>query len=131
MKLIYLITAHAVLLLHVLFVVFVVAGLVLVFAGKWLDWAWVRNRTFRFAHLAAIGIVVLQSWIGMICPLTTIEMWLRERAGDTTYAGAFIAHWLESMLYFRAPPWVFAVGYTAFGVLVVGSWFWVRPNRKF
>lgn len=126
----YALAADAVLSLHVLFVLFVVAGLLVIFVGKWLGWSWVRNRAFRIAHLIAIGIVVLQSWIGMICPLTTVEMWLRERAGDATYTGAFIAHWLESMLYFQAPPWVFAICYTAFGVLVIGSWFWVRPNEK-
>jgi drug/metabolite transporter superfamily protein YnfA len=126
----YLIVADVVLSLHVLFVIFVIAGLLLIFAGKWLNWSWVRNRVFRITHLVAIGIVVLQAWIGMICPLTTIEMWLRERAGDATYGGAFIAHWLESLLYYQAPPWVFAICYTAFGALVVGSWFWVRPNER-
>jgi len=122
--------ADAVLALHAIFVVFVVAGLILIIAGGRLDWAWVRNRSFRITHLAAIGIVVGQSWIGMICPLTVLEMWLRERAGDATYSGAFIAHWMESLLYYQAPAWVFAASYTAFAALIVGSWFWVRPNRK-
>ena len=126
----YLIAADSVLLLHVLFVAFVVFGLVLIYIGKAMAWAWVRNRMFRITHLIAIGIVVVQSWIGMICPLTTVEMWLRDRAGDATYSGAFIAHWLESILYFQAPAWVFAVCYTAFGALVIASWFWVRPNEK-
>ena len=126
----YLLAADAMLALHVLFVAFVVVGLVLILAGGILRWSWVRNRTFRIAHLVAIGIVVLQSWFGMICPLTTIEMALRARAGDATYAGSFIAHWLESLLYYQAPAWVFAVCYTAFGALVVASWFWVRPRNS-
>ena len=127
-ELLYLIAADALLVTHVLFVLFVILGLVLVIVGKLLDWSWVRNPYFRFAHLAAIGIVVLQSWIGMICPLTTWEMALREKAGDTVYAGSFIAHWLESLLYYRAPMWVFALCYTLFAALVVASWFWVRPR---
>lgn len=124
----YRIAADAVLLLHVLFVVFVVAGLILILAGGLAGWRWVRNPGFRIAHLVAIGIVVLQAWLGVICPLTTIEMALRSRAGDAVYSGAFIAHWLEAILYYDAPAWVFAVCYTAFGLLVVGSWFWVRPR---
>ncbi len=116
--------------LHVLFVAFVIVGLVLVLVGGFLGWSWVRNRTFRVVHLVAIGIVVLQSWFGMICPLTTIEMALRARAGDATYTGSFIAHWLESLLYYQAPAWVFAVCYTAFGMLVIASWFWVRPRKS-
>lgn len=125
----YLLAADAMLVLHVLFVGFVIVGLVLVFVGGFRGWSWVRNRTFRIAHLVAIGIVVLQSWFGIICPLTTIEMALRARAGDATYTGSFIAHWLESLLYYQAPAWVFAVCYTGFGAMVVASWFWVRPRK--
>lgn len=126
----YLLAADAVLLLHVLFVVFVVTGLVLVLAGKLMSWAWVRNWWFRVIHLAAIGVVVLQSWLGVICPLTKLEMYLRGKAGDAMYAGSFVAHWLESILYYRAPAWVFAACYTAFAAIVVLSWVWVRPHRR-
>ena len=113
---------------HVLFVAFVVVGLALILIGKPLHWGWVRNPWFRIAHLTAIGIVALQSWVGIICPLTTWEMTLREYAGDSTYSGSFIAHWLESLLYFQAPAWVFTVCYTVFAAIVVVSWFWVRPR---
>jgi hypothetical protein len=125
-----LLAADAVLLLHALFVVFVIAGLLLILAGKVLAWSWVRNWWFRVTHLVAIAVVVLQAWLGVICPLTTLEMVLRREAGDATYAGTFISHWLESILYYQAPAWVFAACYTAFAALVVLSWFWVRPNRR-
>lgn len=120
--------ADALLVLHVLFVAFVVLGLVAILIGKLLSWRWVRHLWFRLAHLLCIGIVVLQSWAGVICPLTIWEMALRENAGDAVYAGAFIAHWLESMLYYQAPAWAFVVVYTVFGGLVVASWFWVPPD---
>jgi hypothetical protein len=126
----YLLAADAVLLLHVLFVVFVVVGLLLILAGKRLSWSWVRNWWFRVLHLAAIGVVVLQSWLGAICPLTKLEMYLRGKAGEATYAGGFVSHWLEAILYYRAPAWVFAVVYTAFAIVVVLSWVWVRPHRR-
>jgi hypothetical protein len=126
----FLIAADLVLTLHVLFVAFVIVGLVLIFVGWSGNWRWVRNRRFRILHLVAIAVVVIQSWVGVLCPLTKIEMALRERAGDTTYSGAFIAHWLENILYYRAPAWVFVVCYTMFGALVVASWYWVRPDRR-
>lgn len=129
-KLLYLIAADAILITHSLFVCFVVAGLLLVFIGKWRGWRWVYHFWFRVAHLIAIGVVVLQSWLGMICPLTIWEMQLRALAGDQVYSGAFIAHWLQQLLFYRAPDWVFALLYTAFGALVVASWFWVRPRRQ-
>lgn len=125
----YLIAADAILFTHTLFVGFIVFGLVFIFVGKLRSWAWVRNPWFRYAHLAAIGVVVLQSWLGAICPLTTWEMALREKAGEAVYSGAFVAHWLESILYYRAPEWFFVVCYTVFGLLVAATWYWVRPRR--
>ena len=125
----FLLAADAILLLHVLFVAFVVIGMLLVYIGKVRDWSWVRNPWFRLTHLIAITVVVIQSWLGLICPLTTIEMTLRSRAGDTVYAGSFISHWLESMLYYELQPWVFVVCYMAFAAIVAASWHWIRPRR--
>jgi hypothetical protein len=125
----YLLAADLLLFGHVLFVAFVVFSLALILIGKVFAWDWVRSAWFRFGHLAAIGIVVLQSWVGVICPLTTWEMALREHAGGVVYSGSFISHWLESILYFRAPAWVFSVCYTVFAAVVIASWFWVRPRR--
>ena len=124
-----LIFADAILFIHAVFVVFVVLGLLLICAGGLRNWSWVRNLWFRLAHLLSVGIVVLQSWLGMLCPLTVWEVALREKAGDAVYTGSFVAHWLESLLYYRAPDWVFVVVYTAFGMFVIASWFFVRPLR--
>ena len=124
----FLLAADAVLLLHTLIVIFVVIGLILLFIGKARKWSWVRNPWFRVVHLLAIAVIVVQSWFGLICPLTSFEMALRSRASDTVYTGSFIAHWLDSILYYQAPPWVFMVCYSVFGALVVGSWFWIRPR---
>ena len=125
----FLLAADAVLLLHLLFVAFVVIGLVLILVGKTRRWSWVRNLWFRVMHLLAIALVAVQSWFGVICPLTTFEMALRSQAGDSVYTGSFISHWLETILYYQAPPWVFAVCYTVIGAVVIGSWFWVSPRR--
>lgn len=126
--LLYLLAADSILLIHVLIAGFIVFGLIFILLGKVLSWNWVRNPWFRTLHLILIGIVVLQSWLGRICPLTTWENTLRYRAGDAAYSGSFIAHWLQEILYYQAPAWVFAAAYTVFGSLVVFSWLWVRPK---
>jgi len=126
----YLLAADITLVLHASFVAFVVVGLTLIFVGKAANWEWVRNPWFRWTHLVAISIVVLQSWFGVVCPLTSLEMALRSRAGDSVYPGAFMAHWLEKLMYYDAPAWLFAVCYTAFAALVVASWYWVPPRSK-
>jgi hypothetical protein len=117
-----------VLLMHTSFVTFVVFGLVLILWGGFRGWRWIRNPWFRLAHLLAIGIVVAQTWWGMLCPLTTLEMALRRQAGEAVYTGSFIAHWLGVLLYYEAPWWVFTLCYTVFGLVVVGSWFFIRPR---
>ena len=124
-----LIFADTLLILHTMLVVFVILGLVATFAGYFCQWRWVRNFWFRLSHLIVIGVVVLQSWLGVLCPLTAWEMALRAKAGEAGYEGSFIQHWLQSILYYSAPDWVFSLAYTVFGALVLASWFVVRPER--
>ena len=60
MEHVYQIMADGVLLLHVLFVVFVLAGQLLIVLGAYQGWPWIRNLRFRIFHLGAIAIVVTQ-----------------------------------------------------------------------
>ena len=130
--------AHAVLLLHVAVATFVVGGLIVVVVGNAGPWRnrrnlrrlrWVNALWFRLAHLLAIAVIVAEAWLGVVCPLTTLEMWLRDQSGSDNYRGGFVDHWLQQLLYFHAPPWVFGLGYTVFAVLVLASW-WVFPPRS-
>ena len=96
--------ADAVLALHAAFVAFVVLGLVAILVGGALRWRSVRDPYFRALHLAAIGLVLAEAWAGVTCPLTSLEDSLRAAAGEATYSGAFVAHWLGRFLYWQAPP---------------------------
>lgn len=129
MKHVYQIMADGMLLLHVLFVVFIVVGQLSIVVGGCWRWSWVRNWWFRVLHLGAIAIVVAQSWIGLICPLTSLEMRLREQAGQEQYEGSFIQFWLERLLYYEAPAWVFIAIYTLFGLIVVITWLRIPPQK--
>lgn len=125
-----LLLADVVLITHVVFVLFVVLGLLAIYVGYYCNWAWVRHRLFRISHLLAIGVVVMQSWLGLVCPLTTWEMQLRRLAGAETYAGSFIQYWLHRLLYYDLQEWVFVALYTVFGSLVLVSWYLVRPHQR-
>ena len=124
---IYALLADLLLTFHIGIVLFVVLGLIAIWVGVWRKWTWIRNPWFRWSHLICVGIIVIQSWLGKLCPLTIWEMTLREKAGETTYAGSFIAHWLEELLYIEAPLWAFIIAYTLFGSLVLISTLLVRP----
>jgi hypothetical protein len=127
---IFLLLAGAVLVLHVAIVAFVVAGLALIVAGNRAGWRWVNALWFRSLHLLTIAVVAAQAWLGLVCPLTTLEMWLRTRAEAGAYSGGFIEHWLQALLYWEAPGWVFALAYSAFALAVALAWWRFPPVRN-
>lgn len=121
--------ADLVLLLHLAVVVFVVVGLGFIVVGNLRGWQAANAPLFRWLHLCTIVVVVVQSWFGAECPLTTLESWLRLRAGGSSYEVGFIQHWVSAVLFYQAPTWVFVTVYTVFGAAVLATWFkW--PPRK-
>ena len=81
--------ADLVLLAHLLFVVFAVAGGLLV-----LRWPWLA-----LAHLPAAIWAILVEFKGWTCPLTPLENLLRERAGKDAYQQGFVEEYLLPVLY--------------------------------
>lgn len=124
--------ADLVLVVHVAFVLFVIGGLVAVWVGDRAGWRFTRRLGFRLAHLAAIAVVVAESWLGVVCPLTALERELRTGAGAPTLGEgeSFIGHALSRLLYYDAPEWVFTVAYSAFGLAVLATWWWRPPRRR-
>ena len=124
----YQLLADLVLSLHFAIVLFVVGGLAVIVLGSRRGWRIAGALWFRLVHLAAIAAVVAQAWLGVVCPLTTLEMWLRTKARDSTYSGSFIEHWVHRLMYFDAPPWVFAIAYSLFGLAVLAAWWYFPPK---
>jgi hypothetical protein len=75
--------------IHVAFVVFVVLGGLLVL--RWPRLAWL--------HVPAAVWGVMIEYGNWICPLTPVENYLRERAGQAAYPGDFIEHYVLPLLY--------------------------------
>ncbi len=122
--------ADIILVLHALFVAFVILGLGAILLGRFRRWAWVRNWWFRIIHLVAIGFVMTEAWLGLICPLTEWENQLRIVAGLHAYSEPFFQHWLREILFYDFPTWVFTLAYTAFAVLVLIVWLLLPPDRR-
>ena len=122
--------ADIILVVHFCFIAFVLGGQGCILLGAWRRWAWVRQRTFRVIHIVAVAIIVVQTWLGMACPLTVWENAFRRAAGEGAYPGTFIGYWVSKLVYYDAPAWVFAVAYMLFGVIVVASWFAVKPVKR-
>jgi Protein of Unknown function (DUF2784) len=117
--------ADAVLFLHSAVVLFIVAGLPLIYLGAACRWAWVRGWRWRAAHLGAIGLVAAESVLGIACPLTVWEDALRGHRP----ASGFVQRWVGRLLFFDLPAWVFVLAYTGFAALVVITWVAVPPVR--
>lgn len=130
---IYAYLADLVVAIHLAYVLTVLVGLVLILVGWLAKWRWVRHFWLRLIHIFMIGVVAFQAWIGVICPLTHLENYLRKLAGQTGYSGTFIGHLLESLLYYEAPPWVFVFAYTFVAVLILSTLILVPPEwpRRF
>jgi hypothetical protein len=86
---VYQLFAAMVLLLHLGFILFVVAGAVLV--ARW--------RRLLPLHLAAVAWGILIEATGAACPLTGLENHLRMLAGTAGYAGGFVDHYLVGLIY--------------------------------
>jgi Protein of Unknown function (DUF2784) len=81
--------ADAVLVVHLMFVLFVGLGALLVL--RWPRLAWV--------HLPAAVWGAYVEFSGRICPLTPLEVDLRRRAGEAGYEGGFIEHYATAWIY--------------------------------
>jgi uncharacterized protein DUF2784 len=81
--------ADAVLLVHFAFIVFVLAGGLLV----------LRHPALAWLHVPAVAWAVVVEVTGRICPLTYVENALRTAAGLAGYPGDFLSHYLLRAIY--------------------------------
>lgn len=115
-----------VVIVHLLFVVFVVAGSLLV----------LRWRRAVFLHVPAVIWAAFIELSGGVCPLTPLENALRARAGLDEYDTDFVARYLFPFLY---PAGLTRRAQVFLGLLVlvanvaVYAWFfrtWRRSERS-
>ena len=116
--------ADAVILIHLLWIVLVLIGVV-----------WTRGRpVWTFVHLVCLvwGIVVeVGPWP---CPLTMLEDYLVACGGQHAVEGNFIFHWVRALIYPNAPYWlVTTAGVTACSIILTiyawRAWAWWSEKR--
>lgn len=115
--------ADLLLILHGLFIGWVMLGALAVAWRPWLVWL----------HLPALawGVGIMAS--GAICPLTPLEWWLRRQAGQSGQSGGFIEHYLTAAIYpeglTRQLQWTLGALLLAFN-LACYAWLWLRRHRQ-
>jgi hypothetical protein len=110
-----------VLVVHLLFIGFVVGGV-------FLAWRWPR---VIWVQLPAMAYGALIEFVGFTCPLTPLQNYLQHRAGEAGYSGGFISHYLIQVIY---PPGLtrgVQIGLGLFVVLIamVGYGGYLRRHR--
>lgn len=113
------ILADAVLVIHLLFIVFAVAG----------AWAALRWRFLVWVHLPCALWAAAIEFGGWICPLTPLEVFLRRCAGQVGYTGGFIQHYLIPIIYPHDLTREIQIG-LGIGVLVVNLVAYTLVVRK-
>jgi hypothetical protein len=115
--------SNLVLIVHLVFVLFVVLGGLLVL--KWRSLAWLHVPAFLW------GVVI--ELTGWVCPLTPLENWLREKGGGPVYRTGFIEHYILPLLY---PAALTRRSQIVLGLVVLGinlglyGWILCRMGKK-
>lgn len=121
----YQLLANAVVLLHLGFILFVAAGWIAV----------MRRWRVSLLHLPAVAWAALVEFRGWLCPLTTVENWLRGPAGAGSYGGGFIDRYVVPIVYPASLSRelqlglgisLLAVNGLAYGFIVIR---WIRQHR--
>jgi len=120
---IYFILADLVLIMHLMFIIFVIFGGILVL--KWHSIIWF--------HIPSAIWGILIEFKGWICPLTYLENYLRETVDTTKYSGDFIQHYLTPVIYpsLLTIEIQYLLGITVFLVnLIIYSMVWRHRKKK-
>ncbi len=120
MRPVYILAAEATILLHLAWILFVITG------AFWLR----RHPRLQLVHLLAVIYSLAIEIFLWICPLTHLEQAFWRRAGASAYEGAFLIHYLEKLIYFRAPQWLLVSLAMLLLAATVGLYFRPLPPRS-
>ena len=107
--------------IHFLFIIYVLFG-------AFLGMKWPKSL---FVHLPSFFWGAYIELSGGVCPLTPLENWLRIKGGNISYAGDFIEHYVENLVY---PPGLTRKIQIIFGIIVIviniAVYFYIYRRRK-
>lgn len=115
----YKILADIVVIIHFLWIVFLIFG---VFLG-------VKYKVIKIFHIAGLAFAFIIQIFDWYCPLTHVEIWLRAKHNPAlTYTGSFIVHYIEKAIYIELPR------YTIFILTIIlcgfNAWMYLRKRQN-
>jgi hypothetical protein len=116
---------QAILAIHLVVIAFNVAGLFVIPLGARLGWGFVRIPWLRLLHLASLAVVALQAALGRACFLTDWQ----DAATGGGREDPLIMRWVNGMVFWPLPIWVFTALYVAVFAYVLAL-LWIVPIRR-
>ena len=115
----YKILADVVVLIHFLWILFLIFG---AFLG-------VANKAIKIFHISGLVFAFVIQILGWYCPLTHLEVWLRAKHDPSlAYAGSFIIHYVERLIYIEiSARLIFSLTLLLMGFNI---WFYLRRVVK-
>ena len=99
--------AGALLLVHFSLAASITLGFFIIPIGYKLGWNWIKNRNLRLLHLSLMGVITVETILGLTCPLTVLENMFR----DADYSSSFMSYWIGQILFWDLPSQVFVILY--------------------
>ena len=118
--------ADIILILHFLIVIFITVGFLLIPIGYFYDWSWTKNFKLRLFHFGLMFIVTFETLVGITCPLTSIENYLR----GINNSKSFVSFWIEKIIYWDFPTSFFIFLYFVFLGWTLLMWKIYPPKFK-
>ncbi|MDI6729118.1 MAG: DUF2784 domain-containing protein [Thermodesulfovibrionales bacterium] len=115
----YKILADIVVIIHFLWIVFLIFG---AFLG-------VKYRAVKIFHISGLIFTFIIQIFDWYCPLTHLEVWLRSKHDPAlAYTGSFIPHYIEKIVYIELPH------YSIFVLTVIlcgfNAWFYIKKKKN-
>ncbi|MBI5051075.1 MAG: DUF2784 domain-containing protein [Nitrospirae bacterium] len=110
----YKIAADIIVLIHFLWIAFLIVG---AFPGR-------KNKWVKIFHIGGIGLAIVIQVFGWYCTLTHLEIWLRRMHNPSlSYEGSFIIYYVEKLVYFNlSPEIIFSM---TIGLLLLSAWLYI------
>ncbi len=118
--------AGALLFVHFSLAASITLGFFIIPIGYKLGWNWIKNRNLRLLHLSLMGVITVETIVGLTCPLTVLENMFR----DVDYSSSFMSYWIAQILYWDLPNHVFVTLYSLCLLWVSILWKICPPIQK-
>jgi len=127
-----LILADIILVIHFVIAAYLTLGLPVIWLGRLANRSFVHNPWFRYSHAGLMAVVLMESLIGVFCPLTLWEGALRGAAGQpgTGQGESFVSHWLGQILFHNYDETTFTIIYVVIFLLIALTLFLIPVRKK-